>query len=164
MTEVVFSLQRRRLGRLVDVVKEKNMKIGDLAKLTGLTPATIRFYESKGLLKSVARQSNGYREYPVEAISVLSIIINAQQTGFTLDEIKQVLPADSTGWRHNDLVAALKKKLGDIEAMEARLAQNKAHLLSLIGLIDSKPAEMECKDNAVRVMDSLDIPGRKKRA
>lgn len=138
------------------------MKIGDLAKLTGLAPSTIRFYESKGLLKSVARQSNGYREYPLEAVSVLSIIINAQQTGFTLDEIKQVLPADSTSWQHHELVATLKKKLSDIEAMEARLAQNKAHLLSLISLIDSKPAEMECKDNAARVMDTLGIPAKKK--
>jgi DNA-binding transcriptional MerR regulator len=67
---------------LLVVAEEKNMKIGDLAKLTGLTASTIRFYEAKGLLKSVARQSNGYREYPLEAVSVLSIIINAQQTGF----------------------------------------------------------------------------------
>jgi DNA-binding transcriptional MerR regulator len=149
---------------LLVVAEEKNMKIGELAKLTGLTASTIRFYESKGLLKSVARQSNGYREYPLEAIPVLSIIINAQQTGFTLDEIKQVLPADSTSWRHNELVATLKQKIVDIETMEARLAQNKSHLLSLIGLIDSKPEDMACKDNAVRVMDSLGIAGRKKGA
>jgi DNA-binding transcriptional MerR regulator len=143
-------------------VGEKIMKIGDLAKITGLTPATIRFYEAKGLLKSVGRQSNGYREYPAEAVSVLSIIINAQQTGFTLDEIKEVLPADSTSWQYNDLIASLKKKLGEIEAMEERLAQNKAHLRSLIHLIDSKPEEIGCKDNAARVMDSLGIPTRKK--
>jgi len=138
------------------------MKIGDLAKRTGLTPATIRFYEAKGLLKAVDRKPNGYREYPLEAVAILSIIVNAQQTGFTLDEIKQVLPADASGWQHDELIAALRKKVGDIESMEVRLAQNKAHLLTLIQLIDSKPEEMACEDNAARVMDTLGITARKK--
>lgn len=138
------------------------MKISDLAKRTGLAPSTIRFYESKGLLKSVGRLANGYREYPLEAVSVLSIIINAQQTGFTLDEIRQVLPADSTNWRHDELIAMLAKKLADIESLEVRLAQNKAHLRSLIELINSKPEGMACEENAVRVMDTVGIPAEKK--
>lgn len=138
------------------------MKIGELARRTGLAPSTIRFYESKGLLNAVSRQENGYRAYPPEAVAVLSIIVNAQQTGFTLDEIKQVLPEDFSTWRHEELLAALRKKIADIEAMEVKLAQNKFNLLSLIQLIDAKPEGMECKDNAVRVMDTLGIVvGRK---
>ena len=97
------------------------MKIGELAKRSGLATSTIRFYESKGLLNAVSRQSNGYREYPLEAVMVLSIITNAQQTGFSLDEIKQVLPEDFTDWRHDELLIALTKKLADIESMEVRL-------------------------------------------
>lgn len=138
------------------------MKIGELARRTGLAPSTIRFYESKGLLNAVSRQENGYRAYPPEAVAVLSIIVNAQQTGFTLDEIKQVLPEDFSTWRHEELLTALRKKIADIEAMEVKLAQNKFNLLSLIQLIDAKPEGMECKDNAVRVMDTLGIVvGRK---
>ena len=41
-----------------------------------------------------------------------------------------------------------------------RLAQNKAHLLSLIQLIDAKPEALDCKDNAARVMDSLGIANK----
>lgn len=141
---------------------ETPMKISELAKRTGLTPSTIRFYESKGLLKSVGRLSNGYREYPLEAVAILSIIINAQQTGFTLDEIRQVLPANSTNWRHDELIAMLTKKLEDIESMELRLAQNKAHLRTLIELINSKPDDMACAENAARVMDTVGIPDQKK--
>ena len=133
------------------------MKIGELAKRSGLATSTIRFYESKGLLNAVSRQTNGYREYPLEAVAVLSIIANAQQTGFTLDEIKQILPEDITHWQHDELLKALRKKILDIESMEVRLAQNKAHLQSLIQLIDTKPADMECSDNAVRVLDSIGI-------
>ncbi len=133
------------------------MKIGELARRTGLTASTIRFYEAKGLLNAVRRQSNGYREYSLDAVAVLSVIVNAQQTGFTLDEIAQVLPEDFSSWRHEELIAALTKKVADIEAMEVRLAQNKSHLLAIIGLIDAKPEGTACSDNAVRVMDSLGI-------
>ena len=136
------------------------MKIGELAKRTGLSPSAIRFYESKGLLKSVARQSNGYRDYPPDAAVILGIIANAQQTGFTLDEIKAILPAQSGGWRHEELIATLNRKLDDIAAMELRLAQNKAHLRSLVALIESKPADMACQDNAARVIDSVERKAR----
>jgi DNA-binding transcriptional MerR regulator len=140
------------------VIRERHMKIGELAKRTGLTPSAIRFYESKGLLKSVERRSNGYREYPPEAAATLAVIINAQQTGFTLDEIKDVLPTDAAGWQHAGLMATLRNKVADIEAMELRLAKNKAHLLALIDLIESKPEGMDCGDNAARVMDrALDL-------
>lgn len=136
------------------------MKIGELAKRSGLAASTIRFYESKGLLQAVSRQSNGYRDYPLESVAVLSIISDAQQAGFSLDEIKQVLPEDISSWRHDELMAALKKKIADIESLEVRLAQNKAHLLSLIQLIDAKPEDVDCKDNAARVMQSLGILGK----
>lgn len=138
------------------------MKIGELAKRTGLAPSTIRFYESKGLLNAVSRQTNGYREYPLEAIAVLSIIVNAQQTGFSLDEIKQVMPEDLSNWQHDDLIAALHKKVQDIESMEVRLAQNKANLLALIRLIDARPDDIDCQENAARVLTQMGIPTGKK--
>lgn len=137
------------------------MKIGELSKQSGLSPSAIRFYESKGLLKSVGRLSNGYREYPSEAAAMLAIIINAQQTGFTLDEIRSILPATAAGWQHDQLIGTLRKKLDDIESMERRLAENKAHILSLIGLIDSKPEGMECNENAARVLDSVTLRAKK---
>ena len=138
------------------------MKIGELARRTGLAASAIRFYESKGLLNAVSRQENGYRDYPLEAVAVLSIIVNAQQTGFTLDEIKQALPEDFSTWRHDELLSILSKKIGDIETMEVRLAQSKAQLRALIQMIDAKPDGMACEDNAIRVMDSFGIPVSKK--
>lgn len=133
------------------------MKIGELARRSGLAASTLRFYESKGLLTAVDRQSNGYRSYPPEALAVLSIISDAQQAGFSLDEIKQVLPEDMSSWRHDALMAALRKKIADIESLEVRLARNKAHLLSLMQLIDAKPEDVDCKDNAARIMQGIGI-------
>lgn len=136
------------------------MKIGELARRSGLAASTIRFYESKGLLKAVSRQSNGYRDYPLEAVAVLSIISGAQQAGFSLEEIRQVLPEDMSSWKHDELLAALNRKVADIAALEARLAQNKAQLLSLIQLIDARPEDVDCKENAARVMHSLGMTAR----
>jgi len=136
------------------------MKIGELAKRSGMAASTIRFYEAKGLLKLGNRQSNGYRDYPLEAVAALSLISGAQQAGFSLDEIKQVLPDDFSSWRHDELISALNKKVSDIESLEVKLAQNKAHLQALIQLIGAKPDDVDCKDNAARVMASMNIPRR----
>lgn len=133
------------------------MKIGELARRSGLAASTIRFYESKGLLRMADRRANGYRAYPPEAVAVLAIIASAQQAGFTLEEIRHLLPQDITQWQHDDLLAALQKKIADIETLQARLAQNKAHLQSLVQQITTKPATMTCQDNAVRVMERLGI-------
>jgi len=132
------------------------MKIGELAKRSGLAPSAIRFYESRGLLKTASRGLNGYREYQADAVAVLAIIRDAQQAGFSLDEIKQLLPGEMSNWQHDVLIAALHRKVADIEALQTRLAQNKSHLQSLIQLIESKPADMDCQSNAARVLANLD--------
>lgn len=131
------------------------MKIGDLAKRCGVPASTLRFYESKGLLKSIPRKLNGYREYPEDAVLLLSVIIAAQKTGFSLDEIQQMLPSQVTDWNHEALTLSLRKKIEDIEAMEKQLKQNKSTLKNVLKAIEQKPAEVGCEDNAKRVMKNL---------
>lgn len=64
------------------------MRIGELAKISGLAPSRIRFYEASGLIKSVERKANGYRDYAPDTEWVLEIITGAQAAGFSLDEIR----------------------------------------------------------------------------
>ena len=104
------------------------MKIGELAGRTGLTPSRIRFYERIGLLKTVRRQANGYRTYPPEAVDMLMLITTAQQAGFSLQELRALLPADLTSWDHGALLEALHQKVREIEAIQERLAASKARL------------------------------------
>ena len=131
------------------------MNIGELAKQTGLTASKIRFYEGIGLLTLVDRRPNGYRTYPAAAVMVLNIISIAQRAGFSLDEIRALLPADLEHWEHEALVTALTRKIADIEALEARLAQSKAHLLHLLGEIQSRPDDIDCVDNAKRILSRI---------
>ena len=62
------------------------MKIGELAQHSGVAPSTIRFYESKGLLKST-RSSNGYRQYNSDSLRQIQLIRFSQSLGFSLDEM-----------------------------------------------------------------------------
>lgn len=133
------------------------MKIGELAQRTGLAASRIRFYESIGLLKLVERQANGYRSYPEQAVLVLNLITTAQQAGFSLDELRTLLPQDLTQWQHGKLLDTLQAKVKDIEALEQRLAQSKTHLLALIDEIESKPDDIDCAANAKRVLSKMNL-------
>ncbi len=64
------------------------LTIGKLAKLTGTTAVTIRFYEKHGLLPKSKRSEGGYRLYPEEVIPRFHFIRNAKAVGFSLEEIK----------------------------------------------------------------------------
>ena len=128
------------------------MRIGELARQSGLSRSRIRFYEAEGLLTAVDRTSNGYREYPADAVMILSIIVGAQQTGFSLDEIRRILPADLANCRRGELIGALRRKVADIELMEERLAQSKAQLRAMIRKIEGMPAEVDCAENTRRLL------------
>lgn len=131
------------------------MNIGELAKRTGLSSSRIRFYERAGLLTTVDRGPNGYRTYPPQAVLVLTLITTAQNAGFSLEEIRRLLPSDLERWQHDGLLEALRRKVADIEALEARLAENKAQLVSLIADIEAKADDIDCATNARRVLSRV---------
>ena len=132
------------------------MKIGALSKLTGLTASSIRFYESSGLIVSVRRQDNGYREYQAETVEFLHVIKCGQQLGFSLDEIKSMLPVDrAAGWQSDTLVAGLRRKLLEVEGLQARLIQTRQQLVDLIQKLETQPNGLTCDDmNAIRELSS----------
>lgn len=137
------------------------MRIGELAKSSGLAQSRIRFYESIGLLRPVERRPNGYRMYPPEAALVLDLITMAQKAGFSLDEIRALLPPDLAKWDHDRLMTTLRRKVDDIESMQRTLARSKADLVALIREIEARPDGIDCSTNALRVMSHLQHGGRK---
>jgi DNA-binding transcriptional MerR regulator len=142
------------------------MKIGELAELSGLTASRIRFYEATGLIAAVERTANGYRDYPAEALSTLEIIASAQRAGFSLEQIRQLLPTGQGSWQHGELVDALRHKVTEIEKMQERLNQNRAQLLVAIESIGNRPADLNCSDRKEwvlgRLRESGVVPERKK--
>lgn len=131
------------------------MKIGELARTSGIAASRIRFYEASGLLEPARRQANGYREYGPEALTRLAIIDRAQRAGFALDEIRAVLPPDLGAWPRDELLRALRNKVDEIALLEQRLAQNRRNLQALIDEIANKPAGEDCAGAAQRMLDKL---------
>ena len=140
------------------------MQIGELAQHTGLTPSRIRFYERIGLLRPAERQANGYRRYPDEAVLTLRLIATAQRAGFSLDELRTLLPEGSTRrWDRPALLAALERKLRAIEALQAQLADNHAQLLAVMAQVQNRPSDIDCATNAQRVLRGLGLTAARAR-
>jgi len=78
-------------------MSEKQLLIGRLAKLSGVRPDTIRFYERSGLLPKPSRTASGYRVYNDAALNQLRFIRKAQSLGFSLDEIKRIMSLRGRG-------------------------------------------------------------------
>lgn len=128
------------------------MKIGELARRSGLAASRIRFYEASGLI-SAQRLGNGYRDYPEQTLHTLEIIACGQQAGFSLEEMRNLKP-DPAGRtdNHDLLLESLRRKVTEIDAMQQRLAQNRARLLEIIAGIEGKPEGMGCEENAQRML------------
>ncbi len=121
------------------------MNIGTLAKETGLAASRIRYYEAQGLLGAVHRSANGYRVYAPGTIQILRLITSAQDAGFSLDEIGNLLPqADSAGWVRGRLAESLRAKLDDIAVIQARLAQTRENIEAVLVRIERGELNDDC--------------------
>jgi MerR family mercuric resistance operon transcriptional regulator len=68
-----------------------NLTTGELAKQAGVNVETLRFYERKGLLPKPPQRASGYREYPTESVGLIRFIKRAQELGFSLAEVRELL-------------------------------------------------------------------------
>ncbi len=103
------------------------MRIGKLAKRTGLTRDTIRFYERHGLITSLPSSdpANSYREYPEELVERLTIVIEAKDAGLNIADLQLLTRclegADlSQGNLDFDADAFIDGKITEVEAVIAR--------------------------------------------
>src|SRR5579872_6787271 len=107
-----------------------SMQIGRVAQKTGLSIDAIRFYEKSGLLPRPARTQGGYRLYQEREVADLAFIQQAQQLGFSLHEIRELLsiqrhPQESCA-QVKDLIAqklaVVRAKIDELQTIEASLS------------------------------------------
>lgn len=110
------------------------LTVSEVAKRAGVGSDTVRFYEREGLIDKPPRRPSGYRQYPEETVSLIRFIRRAQDLGFTLKEIDELISLRDGANRHRDEVRALAtSKLQDIDRKLTRLqAMRSALALSLI--------------------------------
>ncbi len=110
------------------------MKIGELAKRTGMATSKIRFYESAGLLGDVPRKENGFRTYDEQSLVTLTFIQDAQKAGFDLVAIRnmlpQQLPIPKSERAQQQLLKRLQERVKAIESVQVRLKQQRSDLLA----------------------------------
>ncbi len=106
------------------------MQIGELARRFGVAPSKIRFLEDEGLVRPVRRTKAGYREYDESSAEALTMILQAQSLGFTLDEIKGALAETKiNGLRRDYLVGQITRKLSELDRHIAQAQELRARLV-----------------------------------
>jgi MerR family copper efflux transcriptional regulator len=109
------------------------MKIGQLAARSGVSIQTIRFYERRGLLREPPRRSSGYREFGQSAVREIRFIRIAQELGYTLGEIRELL--DLKAQAAPDVVqmrALVTAKLRSIDERIRALQQMRRELRGMV--------------------------------
>lgn len=112
-----------------------SLKVGEVAKQAGVNLQTIHYYERCGLLPKPPRTASNYRAYPTDAVHLVRFVKRAQEMGFTLKEIKELIALSDGGGRSRGearVIAELK-----IRDIDQRMARLQAMRSALRGLVES---------------------------
>ena len=107
------------------------MKIGEVAKHSGVTVDTVRFYERVGVLPAPERRPSGYRDYAPNTIERIQLTRELQAIGFTLTDVVDALAAHDAGgatceseqWRLEAVLRRVEAKLAELNALRGRILQ-----------------------------------------
>jgi MerR family transcriptional regulator, copper efflux regulator len=110
----------------------KRMRIGDLTERAEVTPRTVRYYESIGLIPRGEREGNGQHYYTEETLARLRKIDQLKRLGLSLDEVGDVIDlyfTDPSGVRAKQKVLAiLRAHLAEVDQKVGALQQFRADL------------------------------------
>ena len=125
-------------------------RIAEIARRTGFSTPTLRYYEDIGLLPVADRTAAGYRVYDDRTIERLMFIARAKQLGCSLDEITDLAEA----WDSNEcapikhrLRAVVAVKIAETEARIADLTALVTELRATATTLESAPLDGPCDDS-----------------
>lgn len=116
------------------------MNIGALAQLTGVSPDTLRYYEREKLLAPPGRAANGYRVYTDADAQRVRFVRSAQALGFSLAEIRWILPRLNAGQvQRAEIESHLNKKLAEIDGHIKQLRNLRKEVQATLGSLRCQP-------------------------
>jgi MerR family mercuric resistance operon transcriptional regulator len=128
------------------------LTIGRLARLGGVNLETIRYYEREGLLPKPPRTEAGYRLFPSDTARRLRFIKRAQELGFSLSEIRDLLTLRmKPGTKREHIRSRAEAKITDIEQKIRALEAMKKTLRKMTERCDGCGPLSECP-----ILESLD--------
>jgi MerR family mercuric resistance operon transcriptional regulator len=131
-----------------------SMKTGELAEQAGVNIQTVRFYERRGILPKPSRTPSGYRVYSADAVRLIRFIKRAQELGFTLDEVEDLLRLRNNRRSSCATVkSAGQVKMAAVEAKIASLQAIKRALAVLLASCERNDRERECP-----ILEALEAP------
>lgn len=101
------------IGVMTKTGKSDALLIGEVAAQAGVNVQTLRYYEKRGILGRPQRTRAGYRKYPAETVRIIRFIKRAQELGFTLEEVEDLL-------RLRKVKGADKLKVRDVAAAKIK--------------------------------------------
>jgi DNA-binding transcriptional MerR regulator len=116
----------------------KLLDIGELSERTSLPPSALRYYEEKGLIKSVARRGLR-RQYDADALLHLALISLAKTAGFSLSEIARMFGRDG---RPNIARATLRQRAESVDRQIQELTLLRNALRHVAEC--PRPSQLEC--------------------
>lgn len=121
------------------------LRSGELARQSGVNLQSVRFYEREGLLPAPPRAGSGYRAFPESAVRRVRFIRRAQELGFSLAEIRELLSLRVDHGRDRSSVRALaNSKLQEIDRKIASLEAMREALHQLAGRCTGSGPADEC--------------------
>jgi MerR family copper efflux transcriptional regulator len=133
-------------------MRMKSLTIGHLAREAGVNLETVRYYERRGLLPKPPRSASGYRLFPSDAARRLRFIRRAQELGFSLKEIRELLSLRvSRTTTSRDIRTRAEAKIADINAKIRSLESMKKTLRKLTNVCEGCVPVAECP-----ILESLD--------
>lgn len=117
----------------------KQITIGKLAEMTGVSADTLRYYEKMKLIAAETRSPAGYRHYHPDAVRVVRFIRGAKELSFTLDEIRQLLTLKTSD--KATCAEILKHTESKIKEAETRILELKEIKTVLKALAKQCPAD-----------------------
>ena len=112
----------------------RSLRIGEVARESGVGVETLRFYERRGLLGRPSRTGANYRVYDAAVLERLAFIKRAQAVGFTLDEIGEILLESAEGRLPCGHVREMARR--KLDELDRRLAELRRYRRELARTLD----------------------------
>jgi len=116
----------------------KTVQIGEAAKLAGISVDTVRFYQKLGLVDVPTRSTGGYRLFDEDQIHNLKFVRHAQDLGFSLSEIRDLLALRQEPHACAEVQSMLKRKVADVREKIKSLSVLEAELAKELRNCDRK--------------------------
>lgn len=137
------------------------LSIGQVAHQAGVNIQTLRYYERRGLLASPERTDAGRRQYPAETVRLIRFIKRAQDLGFTLKEVEELIALRQTRGRDRARVRRLAtEKLADVDEKIGRLRAIRKAVSTLVESCACQGEALECP--ILEALDDEPAPTRRR--